>query len=50
MATIEEEKKEVTLEEILQQFQVRIQNLEGTLGYIIKTLEIKPPPQEEPKE
>lgn len=40
---VNEEKKEVTLEEIIQQIMDRLARLEATAGYIIHTLEIKPP-------
>lgn len=40
---VNEEKKEVTLEEIIQQIMDRLARLEATAGYIIHSLEIKPP-------
>jgi hypothetical protein len=40
---VSEEKKELTLEQILSQFAERIQRLEGTVGFIIHSLKIKPP-------
>jgi hypothetical protein len=46
MVDIEEvtdEKKELTLEQILQEFSARIQRLEATCGFIIHSLKIKPP-------
>jgi hypothetical protein len=41
---VSEEKKELTLEQILSQFAERIQRLEATVGFIIHSLKIKPPP------
>ena len=45
MVDIEEvtdEKKELTLEQILHEFSARIQRLEATCGFIIHSLKIKP--------
>ncbi len=40
---VNEEKKEVTLEEIIQQIMERLARLEATAGYIIHSLDLKPP-------
>jgi len=37
------DKKEITLEEIIQQIMDRLNRLEATCGYIIHSLDIKPP-------
>lgn len=37
------EKKEITLEDIIQQIMERLARLEATCGYLIHTLNIKPP-------
>ncbi len=42
-----EEVKEITLEEIIKQIVDRLNRLEATLGYIIHSLDIKPPPRVE---
>lgn len=35
--------EELTLQEVLESIMTRIQSIECTLGYIIKSLDIKPP-------
>ena len=40
---VNEEKKEFTLEEIIQQIMERLARLEATAGYIIHSLDLKPP-------
>lgn len=37
------EKKEITLEDLMQQIMERLARLEATCGYIIHSLDIKPP-------
>ncbi len=44
MVDIEEVKESPTLEEIIEQIFQRLMQLEATLGYIIHSLDIKPPP------
>lgn len=43
MVDIEEVKESPTLEEIIEQIFKRLMQLEATLGYIIHSLDIKPP-------
>ena len=40
---VSEEKKELTLEQILGNIMERVQRLEATCGFIIHSLKIKPP-------
>lgn len=47
MVDIEEVKESPTLEQIIEKIFERLMHLEATVGYIIHTLDIKPPPRVE---